>query len=248
MKAAAIIQARMGSSRLPGKSLMEVGGRPMLGLVIERLRRSAKLEDIVVATSGEDEDDAIAALCMDMDAAVARGSKSDVLGRFAAACALTDADVIVRVTADCPFIDAGLIDAALSAWAPGIDRLSAGNDSGYPLGVNAEIVSRAALLTAAAEATESFEREHVTPFLYTRPERFRLETLPAPEALRRPHYRLCVDEPADLAMVRALAARLDDPVAAELAQIIAVLDAAPEIAAMNAGVVQKGFRETEAPR
>jgi CTP:molybdopterin cytidylyltransferase MocA len=141
MKAAGIIQARMGSSRLPGKALMEVGGRPMLGLVIERLRRSARLEDIVVATSGEDEDDAIAALCMDMDAAVARGSKSDVLGRFAAACALTDADVIVRVTADCPFIDAGLIDTGLSAWAPGIDRLSAGHDSGYPLGVNAEIVA-----------------------------------------------------------------------------------------------------------
>lgn len=245
MKAAAIIQARMGSSRLAGKSLMTVGGAPMLALIIARLRRSKRLSAIIVAAPEGDEDDLIAALCADMGVACARGSRGDVLGRFAAALDLTDADAVVRVTGDCPFMDAGLIDRALSRFEAGdADWLIAGHQGGYPLGINAEIVARCALETAAAEATESFEREHVTPFLYTRPERFRLVSMPAPDALRRPDWRLCVDEPSDLEMVRALAGALDDPVTASLEDIVALLDARPDIAALNAGVVQKHFRQT----
>ncbi|MFN3834967.1 MAG: cytidylyltransferase domain-containing protein [Glycocaulis sp.] len=246
MKAAAIIQARMSSSRLPGKVLMKLGNRPMLQLVIERLQRSAKLSDIIVATSAEEADDPIVDLCADLAIPVARGARDDVLARFAGALHLTDADVIVRVTADCPLIDSALIDKALAVFeAEQPDHLSCGSDGGYPRGINAEIVARAALELAAREAAEPFEREHVTPFLYTRPERFRLTMMEAPQELRRPDYRITVDEPADMAMVRALVAGLGgDPLGLSLLDIVTFLDANPEIAAINGGVYQKHFTET----
>lgn len=246
MKAAAIIQARMSSSRLPGKVLMELGNRPMLQLVIERLQRSANLSDIIVATSGEEADEPIVDLCETLNIPVARGSRDDVLSRFSGALHLTGADAVVRVTADCPLIDSALIDKALAVFeAERPDHLSCGSDGGYPRGINAEIIARAALELAAREAAEPFEREHVTPFLYTRPDRFRLVNMQAPQELRRPDYRVTVDEPADMAMVRALVAGIGgDPLAISLSDIIAFLDEHPEVAAMNGGVYQKHFTET----
>lgn len=249
MKAAAIIQARMTSSRLPGKVLMELGNRPMLQLVIERLQRSAKLGDIIVATSSEEADEPIVDLCAQLRIPVARGSRDDVLSRFAGALYLTDADTIVRVTADCPLIDSALIDSALVVFeAEQPDHLSCGSEGGYPRGINAEIIARAALETAARDATEIFEREHVTPFLYTRPERFQLKKIQAPQELRRPDYRITVDEPADMAMMQALITGLGDtgtgPVDISLYDVVAFLDAHPETAALNGGVYQKHFTET----
>ncbi|AZU04728.1 acylneuraminate cytidylyltransferase [Glycocaulis alkaliphilus] len=246
MKAAAIIQARMTSSRLPGKVLMELGNRPMLQLVIERLQRSETLSDIIVATSAEEADDLIVDLCADLAIPVARGSRDDVLSRFAGALHLTGADTIVRVTADCPLIDSALIDKALGVFATERpDHLSCGSDGGYPRGINAEIIARAALEIAAREAAEPFEREHVTPFLYTRPDRFRLVKMEAPQELRRPDYRITVDEPADMAMMEALLKGIGgDPLAISLYDVVTFLDAHPEVAAMNGGVYQKHFTET----
>ncbi|MGY6531414.1 cytidylyltransferase domain-containing protein [Glycocaulis sp.] len=246
MKAAAIIQARMTSSRLPGKVLMELGNRPMLQLVIERLQRSKHLSDIIVATSAEEADDPIVDLCASLGIPVARGSRDDVLARFAGALALTEADTIVRVTADCPLIDYALIGKALAVfYAERPDHLSCGSDGGYPRGINAEIVSRGALETAAREAVEPFEREHVTPFLYTRPDRFRLVKMEAPQELRRPDYRITVDEPADMAMMEALIEGIGaDPLTISLYDVVAFLDANPEVAAINGDVHQKHFTET----
>lgn len=246
MKAAAIIQARMTSSRLLGKVLMPLGNRPMLQLVIERLQRSKHLSDIIVATSAEEADDPIVDLCADLAIPVARGSRDDVLSRFAGALHLTEADTIVRVTADCPLIDSTLIDKALAVFAAERpDHLSCGSDGGYPRGINAEIVARTALELAAREAAEPFEREHVTPFLYTRPDRFRLVKMEAPQELRRPDYRITVDEPADMAMMEALIGGIgDDPLAISLYGVVAFLDAHPEVAAINGGVQQKHFTET----
>lgn len=246
MKAAAIIQARMTSSRLPGKVLMPLGDRPMLQLVIERLQRSQTLSDIIVATSAEEADDPIVDLCADLAIPVARGSRDDVLARFAGALYLTKADTIARVTADCPLIDSALIDNALAVFeAERPDHLSCGSDGGYPRGINAEIVARAALELAAREAAEPFEREHVTPFLYTRPDRFRLAKMEAPQELRRPDYRITVDEPVDMAMMEALIGGIGgDPLAISLYDVVAFLDAHPEVAAINGGVYQKHFTET----
>lgn len=246
MKAAAIIQARMTSSRLPGKVLMPLGNRPMLQLVIERLQRSETLSDIIVATSAEEADDPIVDLCADLAVPVARGSRDDVLARFAGALYLTEADTVVRVTADCPLIDSALIDKALAVFeAERPDHLSCGSDGGYPRGINAEIVARAALEIAAREAAEAFEREHVTPFLYTRPDRFRLLKMEAPQELRRPDYRITVDEPADLAMMEALIEGIGgDPLAISLDDVVTFLDGHPEVAAINGGVHQKHFTET----
>lgn len=246
MRAAAIIQARMTSSRLPGKVLMPLGNRPMLQLVIERLQRSKRLTDIIVATSAEGADDIIVDLCANLGIAVARGSREDVLSRFAGAVHLTGADAIVRVTADCPLIDSALIDRALAVFsAEQPDHLSCGSDGGYPRGINAEIIALPALELAAREATEPSEREHVTPFLYTQPGRFRLVKMHAPQELRRPDYRITVDEPVDMVMMEALIDGIGgNPLAISLYDVVSFLDRHPEIAAINGGVYQKHFTET----
>lgn len=245
MRAVAVVQARLGSSRLPGKVLRPIGGRPMLELVVARLRRARRLDHVLVATSDDRIDDELAAWCLGADVDVVRGPEDDVLARFALAAATARADVVVRVTADCPLIDPGIIDLAVDDLVRSVaDYVLIGNDTGLPLGVNAEVIARAALDRAADEAAEPFEREHVTPFLRAHPERFRLRTVAPPEALRRPAYRLCVDEPADLELVRSLVAVLDtDPAEVGIAEIIAALDARPELVAVNADVSQRGERE-----
>lgn len=245
MTTVAVVQARLGSSRLPGKVLREIGGRPMSALVVERLRRAALVDGVVVATSDGEVDDELAAWCVDSGIEVVRGSEDDVLARFARAASVTDADIVVRVTADCPFVDHGVIDAAIAELhRTDADYVLIGNDTGLPLGINAEVIRRTALDRAAAEATEPFEREHVTPHLRNHPTRFVLRLVDPPAGLRRPHYRLTVDEPADLRMVRALVDALGtDPVEVGLAEIVDLLDRRPDLVEINAGVGQRSATE-----
>jgi spore coat polysaccharide biosynthesis protein SpsF len=248
MKTVAIIQARMTSSRLPGKVLMPIGDRPMLQLIFERLRRSKHLSEIIVATSLDDEDDAIERLCSSQGVSVVRGSRTDVLARFMDALELTKAKVVVRVTADCPLIDYQLIDTALyTFFSENIDYLSMGSDGGYPRGINAEVIARLALEEAANEAIESYEREHVTPFIYTNSQRFKTRILNAPMSLMRPEYRITVDELLDLKMVRALITGIGrDPLSINITDVVNFLDANPRIARLNNNVRQRHFTEARA--
>jgi spore coat polysaccharide biosynthesis protein SpsF len=218
----------------------------MLGLVVARLRRADRLDHVVVATSAGAIDDELANWGAKADVDVVRGPEDDVLARFALAAAATAADVVVRVTADCPLIDPGIIDTAVDDLVrTGADYVLVGNDTGLPLGVNAEVVRRAALDRAATDAVEPFEREHVTPHLRAHPDRFALRALDPPDALRRPGYRLCVDEPADLDMVRALVDALgSDPVEVGIAEVIELLDARPDLVSTNAAVSQRAARES----
>ncbi|MBM3374986.1 MAG: spore coat protein [Betaproteobacteria bacterium] len=245
MKSAAIIQARMSSSRLPGKVLMPIGDRPMLQLIFERLRLSKCLSDVIVATSLDVADDAIEELCSSHGIGVARGSRTDVLARFMDALELTKATAIVRVTADCPLIDYRLIDMALNIFSfESLDYLSMGSDSGYPRGINAEVIARSALEISAKEAIEPYEREHVTPFIYTRPQRFSLKVLVSPESLMRADYRVTVDEQLDIDMIRLLVSGIGiDPLDISLADVVKFLDMNPEIARMNIDVYQRHFSE-----
>ena len=208
-----LIQARLGSSRLPGKSalplpLSAVGDEhTILGHVVRRARRATTVQEVVVATTSQPLDDALATLATRLGAGVFRGDEQDVLGRFAGALALAaPAEVVVRLTADNPALDPAFLDAAVAHHlATGADYT---HSTGLPLGTNVEVLSATALVRAHREATQPDEREHVTPYLRRHPELFRLETLaltvpPAVAALR-----LTIDYPSDYALLSLLFSEL----------------------------------------
>ena len=220
MTTLAVVQARAGSTRLPGKVLLPVGGRPMLAFMLERLA-GTHVDQLVVATSTDVRDDAVADAASAAGVAVVRGSESDVLARFVAALDAYPADVVVRLTADCPLIDPALVDEVVTARAAsGADYASNTLVRTYPDGLDVEVLTAAALRTAAAEATDPAEREHVTPFVYRRPDRFHLLAVVGPESLG--HERWTVDTAEDIERVRAIVAHLDDPIGAGWRAILAV--------------------------
>src|SRR5947209_7244871 len=201
----------MGSSRLPGKSLLPiVGGMPLLELVLRRVAAAAELAAVVLVTSDTDADDPLAALAEQLGVAVFRGPLDDVLGRFAAALEQHPADAVVRVCADNPWVDPRAIDALVRGFAAAQPCDYASNNtpaSGLPDGIGAEIVSAAALSRADAEATEPTDREHVTAYILDRPDEFRMVAV-APPPRRWPFLKLDVDTDADWRRARQLAERL----------------------------------------
>lgn len=236
----AITQARIGSSRLSGKVLLPILGRPLLWWHLTRLQRAAALDGIVVATTEEPGAEAIVEIADSLGIPAWRGSVDDVLGRYHGAAAMAGASTIVRVTSDCPLIDPALIDALIRAYqAQGdIDYLSL-DVAQLPRGLDAEIFSSALLALADREAQDPAEREHVTAFFYRRPERFRIDSI-APHTITRPGLRLCVDTAGDFDLVtrviEALAPSCPEFGWRDIAQL---LDRHPDWAAINAGVVQK---------
>lgn len=201
----ALVQARMGSSRLPGKVLRLLAGRPMIDWVLTRAARAKSLDRVVLATSDHPRDDALVAHVRGLGFAVERGSETDVLARFAGAAQAQGAGVVVRITADCPLIDPGLIDAVVALRAQsGADYASNTDPASFPDGLDVEVFTAAALARAAAGASAAFDREHVTPFLRRDP--FRRAVLCHDTDLSG--LRWTVDEAADLAVVDQLARAL----------------------------------------
>ncbi|WP_372786381.1 cytidylyltransferase domain-containing protein [Phenylobacterium sp.] len=205
----AILQARMSSSRLPGKVMASVLGEPMIGRQVERLRRAKRIDKLVVATSTDPSDDALAAYCENLDLWVFRGPLDDVLERFRTTLrAYPEARAVVRLTADCPLADPELIDRVIDHHhAAGADYTS--NTLGtrtYPHGLDTEVIRPSALVAAAEQARDPYEREHVTPYVYRRPELFRLAGVARHESLAM--LRWTVDLPEDLAFVRDVYAQL----------------------------------------
>ncbi|MBK1837113.1 glycosyltransferase family protein [Azospirillum sp. YIM B02556] len=202
----AISQARMTSTRLPGKVLLPAAGRPLLAHHLERLSRTPGLDGVMLATTVNATDDPVVECAQGLGFAVFRGDEQDVLGRFAGAAALAGADLVVRVTADCPLIDPALVGRLIAAFrgGPPLDYLSI-DSTRFPRGLDAEIFPRRLLDEAAADAADPAEREHVTPYIYNRPDRFRLGSPLVPETPVDPAgQRWCVDEPADYALVRRM--------------------------------------------
>ncbi len=193
----------MTSTRLPGKVMAQVLGEPMIGRQVERLRRARAIDEIMVATSTDGSDDPLAAYCASLGLAVFRGPLDDVLGRFCGALAeRPKAATVVRLTADCPLADWTLIDQVIGR------HLETGSDytsntpptRTYPHGLDVEIVRAEVLREAGREARAPYEREHVTPFIYRRPERYRIGYVSGEPSLA--HLRWTVDLPSDLAFVR----------------------------------------------
>jgi spore coat polysaccharide biosynthesis protein SpsF len=200
----AVLQARMSSTRLPGKVMAEVAGAPMILRQIERLRRSRRLGGVMVATSIDRSDDGLAAMLALHDVPVHRGPLDDVLARYAGALAARPAEVVVRLTADCPLADPEVIDATVGFLIErGLDY--AANTPAhrtYPKGLDVEVMRAEALLRAAREAADPYEREHVTPYLYRHPEMFAQDFIS--QAADEGELRWTVDRPDDLEFVRAV--------------------------------------------
>jgi glutamate-1-semialdehyde aminotransferase/spore coat polysaccharide biosynthesis protein SpsF (cytidylyltransferase family) len=209
MSTVAMVQARLGSTRLPGKVLAEINGKPMLWHVVRRLQRARRLDRVMVVTSTSATDDPLARFCADLDIPCFRGSEEDVLDRFYQAACSHKAAVVVRITADCPFIDPLVIDRVLEAFATGkYDYVSNTLRYTYPDGLDTEVFSFSALEQAWRKAQKPSEREHVTPYLRLSGE-FRVQNVVNPADVCVSDYRWTVDEPADLEFVRRVYARFD---------------------------------------
>lgn len=248
MKTLIVVQARMTSTRLPGKVLLPLADEPMLTRLIERLRRVHRADGIVIATTTNAADDPIAALCNTLGVPCFRGSELDVLSRYADAARMHDADVVVRITSDCPLIDPELIDRVIATYLEGdSDYVSNMLPPTWPYGMAVEVFSSAVLQQAHAEATQAAEREHVTPFIYWRPERFRLGNVESPVNLS--HQRWTVDTPEDYELVRRLFEALH-PAKPDFTQadILALLDAHPDWSVINQHIQQKTATDTQTPR
>ena len=202
-KVAAIIQARMGSSRLPGKVLMDICGHPMLWHVVTRAHTAMMLDEVIVATSTAVEDDAIVDFCDSHGIVVFRGSQHDVLDRYYQAAIYVGATTIVRITADCPLLDPIVVDKVISRFAADqYDYVSNVEPPTYPDGVNAEVCSFDALARTWREARWQSEREHVTLHMRKHPESFRTANVVNDRDLSS--LRWTVDAREDLEFVRAV--------------------------------------------
>lgn len=241
MTAVAVIQARMTSSRLPGKILMPLAGKPILTRVIERARAIRGIDKVVVAIPEGDAHEPVAVLCRGLDTPVTRGSEQDVLKRTVMAAEAHGAEIVMRLTSDCPFLDPEVSGAILAAFrASGVAYASNDMESGYPLGFDTQVTSMKALREADAEAADPYEREHVTPFLWRRPERYPALYLDHRPDLR--HWRLAVDTRDDY----ALACRVYDALAPRdplfgLDALRALFTAQPLLLSMNAQVKQTPY-------
>ncbi len=233
----------MGSSRHPGKTLESLADRTILQWVVARVRQCQSVEDVTVATTELPDDDVIVRALSNEAVDVVRGSSEDVLDRYRLAAGTGNADTIVRVTADCPLVDPGIIDLAIATLRrTGADYVSTSLDGRFPRGLDVEVFSRGALEAAASEATDPPEREHVTLFLYRRPERFRCEPVVAPRWARHPELRFTVDEPADLDLVRTVVKRLRATVTTSGREVVEFLLANPAVAALNADVAHRNVK------
>ena len=234
-----IIQARMGSTRLPGKVLKTLAGRPMISHVVQRVARTPAIDKIVLATTTLDRDQPLVDWARsEGSVSVTRGPEDDVLERYVQAARAHAAECVVRITADCPLIDPEVIQACVELLDDGAVFASTGQQRTFPYGLDVEVMRVEALEAAASEATAPADREHVTPFIWSQPERFAQRVLVAPQNLAE--HRWTVDTPEDFELVRRIcAALLKDQPHFGYQDVISLLQEHPEWMALNRHVVQK---------
>ncbi|WP_188208268.1 cytidylyltransferase domain-containing protein [Alkalibacillus aidingensis] len=203
MRVTAIIQARMSSTRLPGKVLKAVLNRPLLHYQLDRLQRASMLDEVVVATTENSTDDAIVDFCQQVDIPVYRGSKEDVLSRYVEAARFFNADVIVRLTSDCPVIDPVIVDRIVQCFRSSkSDYVSNTMIRTYPRGMDTEVLNQSTLETLHQKATTPTDREHVTSYMLKHLNEFDVEQVKHKEDLS--HYRWTVDTPEDFELIKRI--------------------------------------------
>jgi len=231
----AIIQARVGSTRLPRKVFEPFAGRSALAHCVERTRSCSAIDDVIVATTTESRDDEIVDACRVHGWRMFRGSEHDVLDRFFHAAREAAATDIVRVTSDCPLIDPDVIAGLVGCYrsAAGVDYAST---AWFPLGIGAEVVRFEALARAWAEDTNPRWREHVTPYLYRNPDTFRIVSYPCERDYS--HHRWTLDTPEDAALLRRIVEHLGAG-PSDWRTVLRLVEAHPDWQALNANIVQR---------
>ena len=238
MRVVAVVQARMGSTRLPGKVLLPVVGAPLLVRMVQQVRAAGSLDEVVVATSTAPEDQAIVDLCRANQIAVVTGHPTDLIDRHLTAARAFAAEVVVKIPSDCPLIDPRIIDKVIGIYraAPArYDFLSNLHPATYPDGNDVEVMPLPMLELAFREAQKTHEREHTTPFFWDQPERFRIGNVTWETGLDYSmSHRFTIDYKEDLAFIREVYAALYRPDHAfSLEEILALLDSRPDIFAIN---------------
>ena len=241
MKIVIIVQARMTSTRLPGKVLKKVLDKPLLEYQIERLRRVKLADEIVIATTTNETDEPIVELCNSLSTPYFRGSEEDVLSRYYETAKAHQADVIVRVTSDCPLIDPQVIDRVIQFYIDHqtkYDYVSNCLERTYPRGMDTEVFSFKALQEAWLEATALPDKEHVTPFIYRQPQRYRLTSIKYSE--NRSHHRWTVDTPEDFELIKRMIEAIYPQLADfTLIDCLTLLQNNPTWLTINANIQQK---------
>lgn len=245
-KTVAIFQARLGSSRLPGKTLIDIDGKPMLTHIIERVQHCIKIDDIVIATTTEPEELAIRKLAEDCGVKVFSGSKTDVLDRFYQTAKIVNADVIVRITADDPFKDPQIIDQFVTCFQENLEFDFVGeeeNNPTFPEGLAVSVFSFQALERAWREAELSSEREHVIPYILKNPHKFNIGVKQNSKDLS--HYRWTVDYEEDIQFTREVYKRLNQKEIFLMQDILDLLDREPWLKTINQGIARnEGYKKS----
>ena len=242
MKIATIVQARMGSTRLPGKVLLDLGGMTVLARVVNRLRRAKLVGEIIIATTHDPADDAIVEECRRLSVESFRGEELDVLDRYYRAAKRATAEAVVRITSDCPMIEPEVTDAVISAFLDqGPDYASNALRRTYPRGLDTEIMTAAALARCWNEAKLDYQRVHVTPYIYENPGEFRM--IPVTGDRDYSQYRWTLDTPEDLAFLRVVYQNFENHDDFYWRDAIRLMEEQPSLVELNRHISMKALRE-----
>lgn len=247
MKTAAIIQARNGSSRLPGKALIDICGKPALQRVIERLRAAKNLDDVIIATTTNEKDDPITDLCEKLGCSYFRGSEEDVLSRVLEAARQFEVDVIVEITADCPLIDWNHVDILVGQHLNNnYDMTSNIIERTFPRGLDIRVFNREALERVNREVDNVVDRQHVSTWMYLNPkgkENYTVASVVAPPEQNRPDIEVTLDTPEDLDLIRFIYGFESQGynLALTCEEVINIIDSYPDMYAKVAKIQRKDY-------
>jgi spore coat polysaccharide biosynthesis protein SpsF len=242
MRIIATIEARMTSSRLPGKVLLPVTERPLLAHLVRRLRAVPALSDIVLATTVNPSDDVLVEFARAAGIRFFRGSEDDVMGRVIGAASSAEAELIVEITGDCPIIDPDIVETVIRTYiANDADYVSNAHVRSFPDGMDVQVFPFATLVRSASMTDDPLDREHVTLHIRNHPELFRHLHVVAPPQLHWPELGLTLDEPGDYELIRRVIERLEpgDPVF-KCGDVVRLLRDNPAWLDLNRTVVRKG--------
>jgi len=244
-KVVATIEARMTSSRLPGKVLLDLGGMPVLEFMLRRLKVSRYLDDVVIATTVNEQDDEIVSLCEKLNCSYFRGSEEDVLTRVLDAAASVKTDIIVELTGDCPFIDIAIVDEVIELYFSG-DYNYGSNvvERSYPDGFDVEVFSLEDLKKVDKLTQNPIDRVHVSSYFYSNPDQFKLVNLKAKGDDYWPELGVTLDEESDYEFLKALFSEINLPVEEiRLSNVISSVRNKPKLLEINGNVRRKELNE-----
>ena len=241
----AIIQARMTSTRLPGKVLLDLEGKPVLWHVVNRIKQAKKVDEVIIATTTDKADDPIVEFCKENKISYFRGSMDNVLQRYCKAAQKYKLDIIIRITSDCPVIDPLLIDEAINIFlSKKADYVSNKVQNTFPPGLDVEVFRLKDLLAIDKVAKEKYEREHVTPYFYTHPKKYKLIPIKFKKDIS--NLRLTLDTREDYKLMSEIYAQLYHKNNLFLnGDILKLFEKMPELQTINQSVRQKSFKESE---